>query len=138
MSNEYPETIYHRIKSLMPADLPNRVLGVLQMHRGQQNRISRIDLVNAIFGLNMPAYAKLENLTEDRQIRSAIEELQGKYPILASSGMGGYYYAASVLEINRYIREIDSRAMKLMEKSRRLQRIASQEFGTLPLQQKFW
>lgn len=113
-----PRAVYETIKITTPDDLDSRVLAVLNRHRGKEIRISRRDLVKTVYGIDPGA--NLANSREDRQIREAIARLQDTYPILSSSGDGGYWLPESVDEINEYAAEINSRAMKLLEKSRRL------------------
>lgn len=123
MLSDYPETHYAEIKATVPADLPARVLAVLKEHVGKDNRISRRDLVARVFNVNMNDI-DLANSTLDRQVRYVLPDLQDRYPILSTSGGGGYYYAGSEDEIQRYAAELNSRAMKLLDKSRRLIKLA--------------
>ncbi len=123
-----PSEVYRTHIVRLPEGLPNRVLEVLKQHRGLANRITRRDLIEQVFEISMIG-KDLQNLTEDRQLRMAIEELQGHYPVLGSSSEGGYYYANNAREIDRYIREINSRVNKMLDKARRLQEIAQREFG---------
>lgn len=113
-----PRAVYETIQITTPEDLDDRVLTVLQSHRGKDHRISRRSLVDAVFGFDPGD--NLANSKEDRQIREAIARLQETHPILSSSGDGGYWLPGSAEEINEYAAEINSRAMKLLEKSRRL------------------
>lgn len=115
-----PRAVYETIQLTTPEDLDDRILLVLQTHRGKDHRISRRSLVEAIFGIAVDPDENLANSKEDRQIREAIARLQETYPILSSSGDGGYWLPGSAEEINEYAAEINSRAMKLLEKSRRL------------------
>lgn len=122
--DNYPEIKYAEIKRSLPENLDVRILAILQQHIGRDNRISRKRLVEEAFGVNMNE-VDLANSTLDRQVRLALEALQSKHPILSTSGGGGYYYAGSADEIARYAAELNSRAMKLLEKSRRLERLAN-------------
>jgi hypothetical protein len=129
-ANNYPAKVYEtQVKRNMPADLPARVLALIVERKGKRNFISRVELVNRIFNLNLPPQANLDNLREDRQIRLAIAQLRGKYPIMSSSGNGGYFYAESREEIEKFCRELESRAVQLHENVRHLRNVALAEFG---------
>lgn len=119
---DYPEIAYEEIKHI-PAGLAERVLSVLQQHVGKDNRITRLALIKEACGVTLER-EELANSTLDRQVRLVLDDLQARYPILSSSGAGGYYYASSADEIARYAVELNSRAMKLMQKSKRLMRQA--------------
>jgi hypothetical protein len=120
---DYPEIAYDEIKHSIPDGLAERVLAELQKHVGKDNRISRLALVESTCNVHLERSA-LANSTYDRQVRLVLDELQGRYPILSSSGAGGYYYASSADEIAAYAAELNSRAMKLLNKSKRLVRQA--------------
>jgi len=119
-----PRDIYAEIRAATPADLDRRVLAVMLHHRGSDNRISRRDLVEQVFGVSLAADDDLSTLTIDRQLRSSIARLQEDYPIVSSSGDGGYCLIGSLAELEIYEREITSRAAALLDKSRRLRRSA--------------
>lgn len=112
------------IKPAIPPDLPDRVLAVVARHRGKANAITRKRLLQSVFGY-LPK-GDLANSREDRQMRLVLLDLQGRYPILSSSGRGGYFYAESAEEIDAYASELESRAAALHEKSRKLHRLAAQ------------
>lgn len=129
-----PKLVYADIEASIPDDLPDIVLTVIRTHRGKENPISRQDLVLAVFGKTPKG--SLSNSREDRQIRRVLPALQERYPILSSSGKGGYYYAASADEIVAYAGELKSRAIALEQKSRALLRLAAvfgQDVHQIPL-----
>ncbi len=119
---DYPEVRFAEIQTAVPVDLSDRVLSILQQHVGRDHRISRRALVEQAFRVAVDD--NLANSTQDRQVRMILEDLQAIHPILSTSGGGGYYYAGSAEEISRYAAELDSRAKKLLQKSRRLLKLA--------------
>jgi hypothetical protein len=124
-----PRDTYQDILASKPEELDMLVLSVLIRYRGKRNTISRILLVEKVFGIMLDRSEDLSRNAEDRLIRLAIARLQETYPIIGSSGFSGYYYAATQDELTEYIREIESRALKLLEKKRNLEQISVKEFG---------
>lgn len=126
-----PADVYQEIKVTIPADLPERVLEILRERIGKDNRVTRPELVELIFGIPR-AEVNLYSSTLDRQIREVIATLQGRYPIISSSGSDGYWWPASMDEVNAYAGEIQSRATALFEKSQNVLRAAQQLFHEPP------
>lgn len=126
-----PADVYQEIQVTTPEDLPDRVLQVIRAHVGKDNRVTRAELVEVIFGIPR-GEVNLTSSTLDRQIRDAITTLQARYPIIASSGLDGYWYPESMDEVNAYAREIQSRASALFEKSQNVLRSARELFHEEP------
>jgi hypothetical protein len=118
-----PRVRYQEIVEKTSAQLQDQVLNVMKKHVGKENKISRVNLISEVFHISLSA-GRLSNSAQDRQIRRVVAELQQNYPVLASSGDGGYYMASSMDEINEYIAEIESRARKLFDKSRQIKSMA--------------
>jgi hypothetical protein len=121
---DIPEATYNELRSSIPEDLYPKILSVLKLHIGKANRITRRELDEAVWNLDFSG-VDLNNSTLDRQVREVLVKLQEDYPILSTSGGGGYYYAGSADEISRYAAELDSRAKKLLGKSRKLLKMAT-------------
>ncbi len=120
---DYPEIAYAEIQHTIPEDLEARVLAILQQHVGRDQRISRKALVEGACGMKLDD-TNISNSRLDRQVRLVMDNLQEHHPILSTSGGGGYYYAGTADEIQRYAAELDSRAKKLLSKSKRLVKLA--------------
>lgn len=127
-----PEDVYLEIKAMTPQDIDTKVLNVLMQHVGRENSISRRHLIDQVFGVCLPVNVNLANLRADRQVRLAIARLQKDYPIIGSSGGAGYCMVSGMDELTRYEAEINSRAKKLLEKSRRLRRAAERLYSGQP------
>lgn len=106
-----PREIYEAIVVETPDGLDNQVLAVLQNHVGKTNRIKRADLVHKIFSPKNGFSFTTDS--HDRQVRLAIARLRERYPILSSSGEGGYWIADGIGELVEYQREIVSRVRRL-------------------------
>ena len=130
-SRRTPADIYLEIQVTIPADLDDRVLRVIRQHQGKDNRVTRAQLVEAVFGV-AEGDVELSKSTWDRQIREAITTLQARYPIISSSGDGGYWWPETMDEVNAYAREINSRAQALFEKSANVLRSARELFEEPP------
>jgi hypothetical protein len=86
------------IRSQAPSDLAMIVKVHLAGHVGQDKRVSKAWLSDMIFGKY--------TTTTDRQIRDAVAELQETGELIVTdSDEGGYFYAASVDEVERYRQE---------------------------------
>lgn len=119
-----PNSYYEKIVKNMPMGLDRQVMSVLQHHVGSANRISRGDLVRAVFFKECG-----KDSTEDRQVREVISQLQNEHPILSDSGKGGYFLAGNLVELNAYANEIISRARELESKARKLRAAGEEMFG---------
>lgn len=110
---------YWAIVQEMPAGLGRDVMTALQGHVGVDQRVGRDRLVGAL--LRLPEYRGKNAVRMDRLVRLAIADLQeAGYPILSSSGLGGYWLAGSREEIEGMCAEIESRAERLQDKARAL------------------
>ncbi len=94
--------------------LERKVLRVLMQDAGR--RVSRPMLVMQVFKVFVRP-SELASCGKDRQIREAIERLQGLgYPILASSGQAGYMLGGEEQQLDDYLVELVSRKVRIEEK----------------------
>jgi len=133
---ELPREVYKRIKENTPADIHARVLDVIWSHDTEENRISRLMLVCEVFQVDIPATVNLSNLSADRQIRRAIKDLSKDFPILGSSGKGGYWISKNKAEINDAIRETEAKAYKMLATANQLRALVIKMETPQPLQPK--
>jgi len=79
---------YSQIKSEITFDFKQRVLRVIEKHRGKNNRVTKEEIARALF---LP-YSNNKNDKTDRQIRMAVNELRKDgYLILSDSSGAGYW-----------------------------------------------
>jgi len=118
---------YDEILATMPPGLDKKILRILAGHLGENNRISRGDLVK------LALYKFSDNditETDDRLVRETISRLRHDgHLICSSSGTGGYYMASSYDDVENMRAEMESRAMDLLEQSRTLKKRATEWFG---------
>lgn len=131
---------YRSILASLPPGLEKKVFSILADHHvGKSNRLSRFTLVQKAFPVALLSPTNQANSYEDRQVRRSIEVLQSMgYPILSSSGEGGYYLPADRSELDEYVRELESRIEKLTVKVRSLRtgnKLAWQEPKPVPVQE---
>jgi len=126
-----PADVYAEIQITIPVDLPDHVMRIIRAHVGKNNRVTRPELVEGIFGIPREE-VNLYSSTLDRQIREVIADLQARYPIISSSGSDGYWWPETMDEVNAYAREINSRATALYEKSQNVLRSARELFHEEP------
>lgn len=117
-----PREVYETIIASSPAGLDETVLGILRARVGRENRILRRELVRNAVGKDY------ENASADRQVRRSIARLRKLYPVMSSSGDGGYWWAATRDEVLACMAETQSRARELESRARVLQRMA-ERFG---------
>jgi hypothetical protein len=112
--------IYEKIRDDLPPGMEREIMLTLAGgYIGSDNRITRQELIRVIFGKIVPK-GKLQNSTEDRQIRLSIEALQEMgYPVFSDSGRGGYYLGQAH-EKDAYISELENRLRALECKIRAL------------------
>lgn len=116
-------------------ELDRAVLRVLRRHVGKEARISRGDLVDAIYGVH--SVTDDPNQVGDRRVRASIERLREKWVILSSSGSGGYWLPESESEAQDFIAEMESRAMKMLQTTGRMKRNLREQFETR-MQMELW
>lgn len=110
------------------AEIERQVLYVLSLHKGRENRISRWELVERIFGREAAAN-RGNNNPYDRKIREIIEQHRDEYLICSSSGIGGYWLAADMEDVELIAQEYVNRSRKMEERARNIRRHGSETFG---------
>jgi hypothetical protein len=93
--------------------LEEKIVDALQKANGEN--VTRRALIYAVFGLRIPEHISLNNNSEDRKIRAAIQSLRSKGAtmIVASSGAAGYCIDASEERAEEMAGEMEKRAREL-------------------------
>jgi len=110
------------------AEIERQVRHILSFHKGRENRISRWELVEKIFGREAAA-DRSNNNPFDRQIRSAIEKYRDIDFIVSSSGFAGYWLAADMKDIETIAQEYVDRSRVMEQKARNLRERGEKQFG---------
>jgi hypothetical protein len=114
--------------TLTDEQLETQVRAILLSHKGKENRISRWQLVEMIFGREAAANRSGNNVY-DRRIRDAIAKWRDVDLIVSSSGQSGYWLAADMVEIEEIAAEYISRSREMEEYARNLRRRGAEVFG---------
>ncbi len=109
-------------------EVRRQVLYILSLHKGRGNRISRWELVEKIFGREAAAN-RGNNNQYDRKIRDIIEEHRDEYMICSSSGIGGYWLAADMEDVELIAQEYVNRSRKMEERARNIRKRGTEAFG---------
>ena len=117
------------IENKTPDEIEREVLSILSFHKGKEQRISRWQLVEQIFG-RQAAADRSNNNPYDRKIRMAIEKNRDQYLIVSSSGIGGYWLAADLDDVELIAQEYVDRSRKMEERARNIRRRGWDAFGT--------
>lgn len=115
------------------AEVERQVLYILSLHKGKENRISRWALVERVFGREAAA-DRGNNNPYDRKLREIIARYREEYLIVSSSGLGGYWLAADMNDVEIIANEYVNRSREMEQKARDLRRRGTERFGPqLPL-----
>ena len=108
--------------------LETQVRAILLSHKGREQRISRWQLVEAIFG-SEAGRLRNNNNVYDRRIRSAIAKWRDIDLIVSSSSLGGYWLAADLRDVELIANEYVSRAREMEARARSLRKRGLEQFG---------
>lgn len=114
--------------TLTDEQLETQVREILRFHRGKEHRISRWQLVEAIFGREA-ALDRGNNNPYDRRIREAISKWRDVDLIVSSSSAGGYWLAADMADVEAIAAEYVSRSREMEERASKLRRHGLEAFG---------
>lgn len=109
-------------------ELESQVRHILSFHKGRENRISRWELVEKIFGREAAA-DRSGNNPFDRKIRDVIAKYRDIDFIVSSSGSDGYWLAADYNDIETIAQEYVNRSRQMEEKARNLRTRGAETFG---------
>lgn len=106
--------------------MKERLLAVLQRHKGPDNPITMVQLIKPIFG-EWPI--PLRQYDQSRIIRSLVQQLEREgVPVVArNSKDGGYYLATSDEQIDRRARWFRKRAMTALRREARLRKMSVEQ-----------
>jgi hypothetical protein len=114
--------------TLTDEQLETQVRAILLSHKGKDQRISRWQLVEEIFGREAAAN-RSNNNPYDRRIREAIERWRVHDLIVSSSGVAGYWIAADLDDVEAIAAEYVSRSREMEEKARNLRKRGAEVYG---------
>jgi hypothetical protein len=98
-------------------------------HKGKRNRITRKRLREEVDA----SLCGIHGTVEDRDVRNAIEYLRNKTVegslILSTSGSSGYWIAESLEELISFTREEHRRALSILARIRKQEKVARKRFA---------
>lgn len=113
---------------LVKDELERQVRSILSFHKGRENRISRWELVEKIFGREAAA-DRSNNNPFDRRIRDAISKYRDTDFIVSYSGTDGYWIASDYNDIETIAQEYVNRSREMEKKARDLRARGAEKFG---------
>lgn len=109
-------------------EIEREVRFILSFRKGKENRISRWELVEKVFGREAAAN-RSNNNPYDRKIRDALEKYRDIDLIVSSSGSSGYWLATDMNDIETIAEEYVKRSRVMEEKARNLRKRGAEKFG---------
>ncbi len=109
-------------------EIARQVRFILSFHKGRENRISRWELVEKVFGREAAAN-RGNNNPFDRQIREVVAKYRDTDLIVSSSGTDGYWLAADMNDVDAIAQEYVNRSREMEERARNLRRRGAEVFG---------
>lgn len=109
-------------------EIESDVRHILSFRKGKENKISRWELVERVFG-RQAAADRSGNNPYDRKIREAINKWRDIDLIVSSSGSSGYWLAVDMNDIEVIAQEYVNRARDMEEKARNLRKRGAEKFG---------
>lgn len=98
-------------------------------HRGKEQRAEKWELVQALFGVVIPAHERNNNNPFERRMRAAISEMRKAGKLICSDTDGGYWWAASIDDVIDMSDDLRHRAKDLLQTARQLRTEGLHEFG---------
>ena len=108
--------------------IESEVRHILSFRKGKENRISRWELVERVFG-RQAAANRSNNNPYDRKIREAINKWRDIDLIVSSSGTPGYWLAADMEDVELIAEEYVKRSREMEDKARNLRKHGAEKFG---------
>jgi len=109
-------------------EIESEVRHILSFRKGKENKISRWELVEKVFGREAAAN-RSNNNPYDRKIREVINKWRDTDLIVSSSGSSGYWLAADMDDIETIAEEYVKRSRIMEEKARNLRARGAEKFG---------
>jgi hypothetical protein len=109
-------------------ELQAQIIRIMTEHRGQEHRISRVELCRQLS-------KSMGRPVRDREMRIAIEVLRIEHPsgaYICSTTQGGYWYAESIDELEGYIAQDEHRAKRILARLRQ-QKLRARALVNRPL-----
>ena len=110
------------------SEVEAEVRGILAMHRGKEQAISRWELVERVFGREA-ARERGNNNPFDRQIREVIEKYRDVDLIISTSSASGYWIAADMNDVMLIADEFEKRSLKMLAKKQKIVARGMEKFG---------
>lgn len=119
-----PSEFYDNLLKSLTDELEQKVFRVLSHRLGRP--VTRVELVEAVFGIIVSDPATIANSPQDRKVRKCIERLRAKsFPIVSTSGEAGYELCDDPNRINAYVAEEASRIENIQDKIGHLRKSVS-------------
>lgn len=116
-----PSEFYDNLLRSITDELERKVFFALTHRIGRL--VTRAELIEAVFGLEVGTGAELAGSVRDRKIRVCIAKLRERsIPIVSSSGEAGYELCDDPDRINQYIAEEMHRVEAIQDKVTHLRR----------------